>query len=170
MTPLKGGDGSRLPSGQQLVFQLSHATEQTAPSDCHPSSMGVLRFHLSPLSPTVWSPGSITSESDQQFGCSLPLSIWYGQPEHNADRAVWSLTLTEIRCPCFIKETWTHPTGAGSRNADKDVTPKILWGKEKASLFSRFRGNVGLVAETEKNEKSGQKSSKKKYGCSCSLG
>lgn len=44
MTPLKGGDGSRLPNGQQLVFQLSHATEQTAPSDCHPSSMGVCRF------------------------------------------------------------------------------------------------------------------------------
>lgn len=52
-----------------------------------------------------------------------------------ADEAVFSLSLTEIRCPCFIKETLTDPMGMGSRSADKEECPRSLWGKEKA-LFS----------------------------------
>lgn len=43
-------------------------------------------------------------------------------------------------------------------------------GQGKSITLSRFRGSMGPIAETEKNEKSGQKSSKKKYGCSCLLG
>lgn len=150
---------------------LFHATEQTAPSGCHLSSMGVCNFiylhclkRCGLLAASSWN--LITS-----LVAFPPLSIWYGQPEHSADQAVWSLALTEIRCPCFIKETWTDLTGAGSRNADKDVTPKDSMGQGKSITLWWFTGSARPVDETERDEEtSGQKCTKKKDGCSYSPG
>lgn len=51
--------------------------------------------------------------------------------EDSADEALLSPELTEIRCPRFIKETLTDPMGAGSRSADKDVTPKDSMGARR---------------------------------------
>lgn len=54
----------------------------------------------------------------------------------SADKAVLSPTLREIRCPRFIKETLTDPMGAGSRSADKDVTPKDSVGQGESIILS----------------------------------
>lgn len=56
--------------------------------------------------------------------------------EDSADEALLSLALTEIRCPRFIKETLTDLMGAGSRSADKDVTPKDSVGQGESIVLS----------------------------------
>lgn len=71
--------------------------------------------------------------------------------EDSADEALLSLALTEIRCPRFIKETLTDPMGAGSRSADKDVTPKDSVGRGESTVLSRVRGILGFADKTEKN-------------------
>lgn len=76
-----------------------------------------------------------------------------GGQEDSADEAVLSPALTEIRCPRFIKETLTEPTGAGSRSADKDVNPKDYMGQGESIVLSLFRGILGLADKTEKNER-----------------
>lgn len=43
--------------------------------------------------------------------------------------------------------------GAGSRNADKDVTPKDSMGQRESSILSWFRGILGFADKTERNER-----------------
>ena len=74
--------------------------------------------------------------------------------EDSADKAVFSPALTEIRCPCFIKETLTDPMGAGSRSADKDVTPKDSMGQGESFVLFLCRDFLGFADKTETNERS----------------
>ena len=102
------------------------------------------------------SPWNLITGSVAFFLCLFDMA----SQEDSADEAVLSPALTEIRCPRFIKETLTDPMGAGSRSADKDVTPKDSMGQGDSIVLSWFRGVLGLSDKTEKNEMPGMKATR----------
>lgn len=123
-------------SSQSSAFPTLAEHETPAGCDYHPSMMGPLsslQLHsLKQCAAVASSPWNLITCSVAFFLCLFDMT----SQEDSADEAVLSPALTEIRCPRFIKETLTDLMGAGSRNADKDVTLKDSMGQGESSVLS----------------------------------